>query len=159
AVKRGEEALPAALKILEEHLAQTKWMMGAEFGLVDCAYCPVLNVIEKSNFSFTRLLRPRRSGTAPFGSRRDLQVKPAAGLAREIRSAAHGLRRSYLQRSFPPPRRPSAPDRAGRAALRRAALHAPIQDQCQSAVRRRAVAMASGLRRMGTRGRNARAAG
>jgi GST-like protein len=57
AVKRGEEALPAALTILEDHLAQNKWMMGAEFGLVDCAYCPMLNVIEKSNFSFTQFPR------------------------------------------------------------------------------------------------------
>ena len=47
-IKRGEEALPAALAIIEDHLAQNKWMMGAEFGLVDCAYCPMLNVIEKS---------------------------------------------------------------------------------------------------------------
>jgi GSH-dependent disulfide-bond oxidoreductase len=52
-VKRGEEALPPVLAILEDHLADHKWMMGAEFGLVDCAYCPVLNVIEKSGFGFT----------------------------------------------------------------------------------------------------------
>jgi glutathione S-transferase len=57
AIKRGEEALPAPLAILEDRLAQNKWMMGAEFGLVDCAYCPVLNVIEKSGFSFTKYPR------------------------------------------------------------------------------------------------------
>jgi len=51
-IKRGEEALPAALAILEDHLAGNKWIIGAEFGLVDCAYCPVLNVIEKSGFGF-----------------------------------------------------------------------------------------------------------
>jgi glutathione S-transferase len=51
-VKRGEEALPPVLAILEKHLADNKWMMGAEFGLVDCAYCPVLNVIERSGFGF-----------------------------------------------------------------------------------------------------------
>jgi GST-like protein len=51
-VKRGEEALPPVLAILEKHLTDNKWMMGAEFGLVDCAYCPVLNVIEKSGFGF-----------------------------------------------------------------------------------------------------------
>src|SRR5437660_10639575 len=44
-VARGEQALPAPLAILEGHLADNKWMMGVEFGLVDCAYCPVLNVI------------------------------------------------------------------------------------------------------------------
>ena len=60
AVKRGEEALPAALAILEDHLAQNRWMMGAEFGLVDCAYCPVLNVIEKSSFTLTKF--PRLQG-------------------------------------------------------------------------------------------------
>ena len=32
-------------------------MMGAEFGLVDCAYCPVLNVIEKSGFGFAEFPR------------------------------------------------------------------------------------------------------
>jgi glutathione S-transferase len=52
-IKRGEEALPASLAILEGHLAGNKWIMGAEFGLVDCAYCPVLNVIEKSGFGFS----------------------------------------------------------------------------------------------------------
>jgi glutathione S-transferase len=51
-VKRGEEALPPVLAILEKHLADNNWMMGSEFGLVDCAYCPVLNVIEKSGFGF-----------------------------------------------------------------------------------------------------------
>ena len=29
-VKRGEEALPAPLAILEDHLTHNKWMMGAE---------------------------------------------------------------------------------------------------------------------------------
>jgi len=56
-IKRGEEALPAALAIAEDHLAQNKWMMGAEFGLVDCAYCPMLNVIEKSGFGLTEFPR------------------------------------------------------------------------------------------------------
>jgi glutathione S-transferase len=49
--------LPAALAIVEDHLAENKWMMGAEFGLVDCAYCPVLNVIEKSGFGFAEFPR------------------------------------------------------------------------------------------------------
>jgi len=56
-VKRGEEALPAPLAILEDHLKHNKWMMGAEFGLVDCAYCPILNVIEKSDFSLAQFTR------------------------------------------------------------------------------------------------------
>jgi len=52
-IKRGEGTLPAALTVIEEHLVHNKWMMGAEFGLVDCAYCPILNVIEKSGFSLS----------------------------------------------------------------------------------------------------------
>ena len=52
-IKRGEEALPAPLAILEGHLAGNKWIMGADFGLVDCAYCPVLNVVEKSGFGLS----------------------------------------------------------------------------------------------------------
>jgi glutathione S-transferase len=28
-------------------------MLGADFSLVDCAYCPVLNVVEKAGFSLT----------------------------------------------------------------------------------------------------------
>lgn len=51
-VARGEKALAAVLPIVEDHLAQNRWMLGSEFSLVDCAYCPVLNVIEKAGFSF-----------------------------------------------------------------------------------------------------------
>src|SRR5215469_8472372 len=56
-VKRGEEALPEPLAILEDHLTHNRWMMGAEFGLVDCAYCPILNVIDKSDFSLAQFPR------------------------------------------------------------------------------------------------------
>ena len=52
AIARGEKALPDVLSILEGQLAKTKWVMGDEFSLVDCAYGPVLNVIEKAGFSF-----------------------------------------------------------------------------------------------------------
>jgi glutathione S-transferase len=52
-IKRGERALPAPLAILEGHLAGNKWITGADFGLVDCAYCPVLNVVEKSGFGLS----------------------------------------------------------------------------------------------------------
>jgi glutathione S-transferase len=50
-VARGEQALPAAIGILEGRLAANRWLFGADFSLVDCAYCPVLNVIEKAGFS------------------------------------------------------------------------------------------------------------
>lgn len=51
-IARGEKALTTVLPIVEGHLAQDKWMLGGEFSLVDCAYCPVLNVIEKAGFGY-----------------------------------------------------------------------------------------------------------
>ena len=59
---------------------------------------------------------------------------------------------------FAHPRRASAHDRADRADLRRKGLHAPVQDQRQSRLRRRRLAMAPGLRHLETRRRHARAA-
>jgi glutathione S-transferase len=50
-IARGEQALPPVLGILESQLAKNKWLLGSEFSLVDCAYCPILNVIEKAGFS------------------------------------------------------------------------------------------------------------
>jgi len=50
-VARGEQALPPAIGILEGRLAANRWLLDADFSLVDCAYCPVLNVIEKAGFS------------------------------------------------------------------------------------------------------------
>ena len=52
AIARGEKALPAVIGIIEGQLAQNKWMTGGEFSLVDCAYCPTLNIVEKAGFSF-----------------------------------------------------------------------------------------------------------
>ena len=52
AIARGEKALPDVIAIAEVQLAKNKWLLGAEFSLVDCAYCPILNVIEKAGFSF-----------------------------------------------------------------------------------------------------------
>jgi glutathione S-transferase len=51
-VAHGEQALKAVLPVVEAHLAQNRWMLNDEFSLVDCAYCPVFNVIEKAGFSF-----------------------------------------------------------------------------------------------------------
>ena len=51
-VARGEKALPAPLKVAEGQLAKNRWMLGSDFSLVDCAYCPVLNVVERAGFSF-----------------------------------------------------------------------------------------------------------
>jgi glutathione S-transferase len=52
AIARGEKALPVVLAIIERQLAKGKWMLGNEFSLVDCDYCPVLNVIEKAGFNY-----------------------------------------------------------------------------------------------------------
>lgn len=54
AIARGEKALPGVIEIIESHLASRQWLLGREFSLVDCGYGPVLNVIEKAGFSFSR---------------------------------------------------------------------------------------------------------
>jgi len=52
AIARGEKALPGVIGIVEGQLAHNKWISGAQFSLVDCAYCPALNVVEKAGFSY-----------------------------------------------------------------------------------------------------------
>jgi glutathione S-transferase len=52
AIARGEKALPDVLGIIEGQLAKHKWIAGDGFTLVDCAYAPVLNAIDKAGFSF-----------------------------------------------------------------------------------------------------------
>ena len=56
-IAQGEKALPDPLRVIEGQLAKNKRMLGAEFSLVDCAYCPILNVIEKAGFSFAEFPR------------------------------------------------------------------------------------------------------
>ena len=56
-VAHGEKALPDPLRVVEGQLAKNKWMLGSEFSLVDCGYCPILNVIEKAGFSFREFPR------------------------------------------------------------------------------------------------------
>ena len=51
-VAQGEQALPAPLGVLEGQLAKHRWLLGDAFSLVDCGYCPVLNVVEKAGFSY-----------------------------------------------------------------------------------------------------------
>jgi GST-like protein len=50
-VARGEAVLKAVLPIIEDRLQHKQWMLGDDFSLVDCAYCPVFNVIERAGFS------------------------------------------------------------------------------------------------------------
>jgi glutathione S-transferase len=52
AIARGEKALPGMIGVVEGQLGKGKWMLGDEFTLVDCGYCPVLNIIEKAGFSY-----------------------------------------------------------------------------------------------------------
>jgi glutathione S-transferase len=42
AIARGEKTLPDPLRVVENHLANQKWMLG-EFSLVDCDYGPTFN--------------------------------------------------------------------------------------------------------------------
>ncbi|HEY2148768.1 MAG TPA: glutathione S-transferase family protein, partial [Pirellulales bacterium] len=52
AIARGEQGLTEPLRIVDQHLAERKWILGNEFSLVDCDYGPVFNVIDKAGFSF-----------------------------------------------------------------------------------------------------------
>jgi glutathione S-transferase len=60
AIARGEKALPDVVRIVDGHLAKGKWMLGDEFTLVDCAYGPVLNVLERAGFSFAEFPRVQK---------------------------------------------------------------------------------------------------
>lgn len=51
AIARGEKALPDPLGVVDQHLANRKWMAGNEFSLVDCDYGPTLNVLDKAGFN------------------------------------------------------------------------------------------------------------
>ncbi len=53
AIARGEKALPDVIRIVDGQLAKSKWLLGDDFTLVDCAYGPILNVAEKAGFSFS----------------------------------------------------------------------------------------------------------
>jgi len=56
-VARGEKALPIPLGVVEGQLTKNRWMLGPDFSLVDCAYCPIFNVIEKAGFGFAEFPR------------------------------------------------------------------------------------------------------
>jgi len=75
AIARGEKALPEPIRILDNHLAGRKWMLGDEFSLVDCDYGPVLNVIDRAGFSFNDFPRVRAYLEA-IRSRRAWQETP-----------------------------------------------------------------------------------
>jgi glutathione S-transferase len=52
AIARAEKALPGVIGIVEGQLARGRWILGNEFSLVDCAYTPYLNAIEKAGFGY-----------------------------------------------------------------------------------------------------------
>jgi glutathione S-transferase len=52
AIARGEKVLPTVLLALESHLAKSRWLLGEDFTLVECAYGPILNAIEKAGLSY-----------------------------------------------------------------------------------------------------------
>jgi glutathione S-transferase len=45
------------IRVVEGQLANNRWVLGVDFSLVDCAYCPILNVIEKAGFSLAEFPR------------------------------------------------------------------------------------------------------
>jgi GSH-dependent disulfide-bond oxidoreductase len=51
-IARGEKALPDVIRVVEGQLANNRWLLGADFSLADCAYCPILNVVERAGFSY-----------------------------------------------------------------------------------------------------------
>lgn len=75
AIARGEKALPDPMRIIDQHLANRKWMLGDEFSLVDCDYGPTFNVLEKAGFSFNDFPRVRAYLEA-IRSRRAWQETP-----------------------------------------------------------------------------------
>src|SRR5215470_7459122 len=52
AITRGEKALPEPLRVVDQHLASRKWMLGNDFSLVDCDYGPTFNVLDRAGFNF-----------------------------------------------------------------------------------------------------------
>jgi glutathione S-transferase len=52
AIARGEKNLADPLRIVHQHLATHKWMLGNDFSLVDCDYGPTFNVLDRAAFSF-----------------------------------------------------------------------------------------------------------
>jgi glutathione S-transferase len=75
AIARGEKALPDPIRIVDQRLANSKWILGNEFSLVDCDYGPTLNVLDKAGFSFADFPKVRAYLEA-IRSRRAWQETP-----------------------------------------------------------------------------------
>ena len=59
AIARGEKALPEVIRVVEGGLAKSKWLLGNDFTLVDCADAPILNITEKAGFSYEEFPKVR----------------------------------------------------------------------------------------------------
>jgi GSH-dependent disulfide-bond oxidoreductase len=79
AIARGEKALPDVIRIVEAKLAKSKWLLGDDFTLVDCAYAPILNITEKTGFSCEEFPKFRAYMDA-IRSRPDWQETVLSGL-------------------------------------------------------------------------------
>jgi glutathione S-transferase len=75
AIGRGQKALPDPIRIVDQHLATRKWMLGNEFSLVDCDYGPTFNVLDKAGFGVGEFPRVRAYLEA-IRSRRAWQETP-----------------------------------------------------------------------------------
>jgi glutathione S-transferase len=71
AIARGEKALPDVIRIVEGQLTTSKWLVGNDFTLIDCAYASIMNFTEKAGFSFEEFPKVRAYrvyGRDPFSS-------------------------------------------------------------------------------------------
>jgi glutathione S-transferase len=78
------------ISIVEGKLGKSKWLLGNDFTLVDCAYAPILNITEKAGFSYEEFPKVRAyirtpSARVPLGKKhrsfRDFSRDPTvAGL-------------------------------------------------------------------------------
>jgi hypothetical protein len=92
AVNRGEKAMATVVPIGEAHLAQNRWMLGAELSLVDRAYSPIFECGRKGELQLCRVSeawRLSRPAAGPPGVAANAKIagplKPGAGSAATVR--------------------------------------------------------------------------
>jgi len=90
-VARARRRCPR-LAVLEGQLAKNRWLLGPEFSLVDCGYCPVLNVIEKAGFSLAGVPKTSAYLDAAAPARLAADAETARALAPEPGSPLSGQR-------------------------------------------------------------------
>lgn len=80
AVARGEQQLVEPLTILDAHLATRQWLLGKELTLVDCAYTPMLNAVEKAGVALEAHRRVKAYLDAARGRQAWQETPRAPGL-------------------------------------------------------------------------------